>query len=267
MKRGLVIFGIIMNFFFFRSEAQSLEELLINVHSIDNPTMVATVPAESGIICYNTDEEAIYVWDGTAWVKINMEDDEWSLSGNLGTDDNTDFLGTRDAQDLVIKTNDVERVRVLENGQVGIGTNVPSNTMEINSGTTGESGLTFAEMDNTTSPSAGSPIGVDASGKVINNPLFRVQTKTAAYTLQLTDHNSVIEFNSAVNVNCTVPAGLPTGFQVSITQLGQGRVTFVSGGPPLRNAYNLDRTSKRYSKVGVEVSSTGEVILSGDLRK
>lgn len=36
----------------------------------------------------------------------------WGLTGDAGTNPTTDFLGTTDAQDLIIKTNNVERFRV-----------------------------------------------------------------------------------------------------------------------------------------------------------
>jgi hypothetical protein len=45
----------------------------------------------------------------------------WSLIGNAGTDPQTNFIGTTDATDWVIRTNSVERVRVKENGNIGIG--------------------------------------------------------------------------------------------------------------------------------------------------
>ncbi|MPV86986.1 hypothetical protein [Ostreibacterium oceani] len=96
--------------------------------------------------------------------------------------------------------------------------------------------------------------------------LTSVETKTASYTLTLADNNKIIEFNTAANVTCTIPAGLPPGFQVSITQLGTGRVEFV-GGATVRNAYNAFRTARRYSKAGVEIASTGEAIISGDVAK
>ncbi len=50
----------------------------------------------------------------------------WELLGNTGTTATTNFLGTTDAQDLVIKTNSIEKVRVLTSGQVGIGTGAPN---------------------------------------------------------------------------------------------------------------------------------------------
>ena len=50
----------------------------------------------------------------------------WSLTGNAGTNPTTNFIGTTDAQDWVIKTNNVERIRTETNGIVSIW-NGPSN--------------------------------------------------------------------------------------------------------------------------------------------
>ena len=50
----------------------------------------------------------------------------WSLTGNAGTNPATNFIGTTDAQDWVIKTNNVERIRTETNGIVSIW-NGPSN--------------------------------------------------------------------------------------------------------------------------------------------
>jgi hypothetical protein len=45
----------------------------------------------------------------------------WELTGNAGTDPQSDFLGTTDSQPLVVKTNDREAIRIDSNGNVGIG--------------------------------------------------------------------------------------------------------------------------------------------------
>ncbi len=46
----------------------------------------------------------------------------WELNGNAGTDPSSVFLGTTDAQPLIIKTGGVEHMRVGPFGGVGIGT-------------------------------------------------------------------------------------------------------------------------------------------------
>ena len=45
----------------------------------------------------------------------------WNLLGNSLTDPTINFLGTTDAQPLVVRTNNVERMRVFSTGEVGVG--------------------------------------------------------------------------------------------------------------------------------------------------
>ena len=52
----------------------------------------------------------------------------WDLLGNAGTTAGTNFLGTTDAQDMVFKTNNTEKVRITTGGQVGIGTAAPNSS-------------------------------------------------------------------------------------------------------------------------------------------
>jgi hypothetical protein len=49
----------------------------------------------------------------------------WLLTGNSGTTPPTNFLGTKDAQRLVFKTDSLERMTILANGNVGVGTSSP----------------------------------------------------------------------------------------------------------------------------------------------
>jgi len=61
-----------------------------------------------------------YYWTGSKWMRLLAIDDKvaWLLTGNSGTTPTTNFLGTTDAQDMVIRTNNTERARIVSNGQV-----------------------------------------------------------------------------------------------------------------------------------------------------
>ncbi|WP_292008813.1 cell wall anchor protein [Chryseobacterium sp.] len=45
----------------------------------------------------------------------------WNITGNTATNPTTNFIGTSDAQDVVVKTNKIERLRIDKNGNIGIG--------------------------------------------------------------------------------------------------------------------------------------------------
>ena len=55
----------------------------------------------------------------------------WSLTGSTGTDPSRNFLGTRDSRPLAIRTDNVERMRVDGNGNVGIGTVAPTERLHV----------------------------------------------------------------------------------------------------------------------------------------
>jgi hypothetical protein len=81
-------------------------------------------PAE-GLMIYNTITNCINTFRGGAW-KSNCDPNDmgvWGLTGNTATIPGTNFLGTTDAQDLVLKTTGTERMRILAAGNIG--TNEP----------------------------------------------------------------------------------------------------------------------------------------------
>jgi hypothetical protein len=79
--------------------------------------------AEEGLTVYDETTNSYWLWDGTQWLQFMMQGKAWELAGNAGTTPGTDFIGTTDAQDWVIKTNNTERVRVLSNGDVDLNDN------------------------------------------------------------------------------------------------------------------------------------------------
>lgn len=59
----------------------------------------------------------------------------WSINGNTGIS-SSNFLGTTDSKDLIFKTTNTERLRILSTGNVGIGTSAPVANMQVNGSST-----------------------------------------------------------------------------------------------------------------------------------
>lgn len=87
-------------------------------------------PAAS-LLVYNTATAGVapnnvipgyYYWNGAVWVRFATTADGWLTTGNAGTVAGTNFIGTTDAVDWVIKTGGAaaanERARVLSGGKV-----------------------------------------------------------------------------------------------------------------------------------------------------
>ncbi len=83
----------------------------------------------------------------------------WLTTGNAGTTAGANFLGTTDAQDLVVKSNNSEVLRATQSGAVGINTPVPDPTsiLDITSTTRGVlfPALTSAQRDAIVGPAVG----------------------------------------------------------------------------------------------------------------
>lgn len=119
--------------------------LLIPRVSLTQTTSNAPIGAgiATSLMVYNTTTindvtPGYYYWDGIKWVRIlntgNSTGLDWSLTGNAGTTPATNFIGTTDNQDWVIRTNNVEKIRVMSAGSVGIGTSSPIAKLHVESG-------------------------------------------------------------------------------------------------------------------------------------
>ena len=95
---------------------------------------VATMTAPpDGMMIYNTDSTCITVRRGGFWRSLCAEGNgqPWSTTGNSNTDPSQNFVGTKDNQSLVFRTNNAEVMRLLTNGNIGIGTTTPTNKLHI----------------------------------------------------------------------------------------------------------------------------------------
>jgi len=72
----------------------------------------------------------------TKWVKQRIAGiaagNSWSLTGNSGTDPSTNFLGTTDANRVVLRTNNTEKATIDTAGNFGINTSSPQYKLDVN---------------------------------------------------------------------------------------------------------------------------------------
>jgi hypothetical protein len=112
-----------------------------------------TTPEESELV-YNTATAGTapnnvvpgyYYWNGSKWVAFaGTGGRDWSLNGNAGTTASTaainatvnnNFIGTTDNTAFVMATNNLERLRILANGNVGIGETSPGTKLNVKTST------------------------------------------------------------------------------------------------------------------------------------
>lgn len=69
---------------------------------------------------------------GTLSFYQNLQAQNWSLTGNAGTNPVTDYIGTSDNKVLKIKTNNQVRMYIKPNGDIGVGTITPTSKFHVN---------------------------------------------------------------------------------------------------------------------------------------
>ena len=72
----------------------------------------------------------------------------------------------------------------------------------------------------------GNLTGGNVSTSTISGFAANVATISAAYNLTSADNGKIIQSTAASAITVTIPAGLPTGFNCTIVQMGTGQITF-----------------------------------------
>jgi len=68
---------------------------------------------------------------GGSWKQLGGDSSSWNRFGNSGTNPSSNFIGTVDAQDLSVRTNNTEKMRITSIGNVGVNTSNPIVSMQI----------------------------------------------------------------------------------------------------------------------------------------
>lgn len=213
----------------------------------------------TGLLVYQTNNSpGFYYFDGNNWITFGSLG--WSLTGNAGTTSSVNYAGTSDNQDLIIGRQNTEAIRILANGNVGIGTNVPTSRLHIVNQST-PSVIFEQDFEST-------PTGV-VSENTINNPYWINQNSGAlcgagnSWQVQANDNAGC---NNCVGNRATLTSN--TGFCDIIATLVTG--TFVPQGNLIEISfdYSFDLGNSAFAEGNFDVflfnetSMTTSAILS-----
>lgn len=168
-----------------------------------------SAPAVS-LLVYNTATvndvtPGYYYWDGSKWVRLmdaNSTHDAWLLTGNNATSSN--FIGTTNAVDFRVFTNNTERMRVTSSGNVGIGTTTPTERLHVHYSYNNHKAAVYGFATQTSTSSDYRNVGVLGSAMGANTTWGN-----AVGVLGVADKASSWR---AIGVYATLDPNLPTSF-------------------------------------------------------
>lgn len=204
-----------------------------------DPSAGAGIAASEGSLCqYDAGVTGtLYVKSAaadTGWTNVLTSSSGWSLSGNAGTTAGTNFLGTTDAQSLVLKANNTEWLRMLTTGEIGIGIAAPTAKLHQDSGNATATYHKFTAGTTTGVTSTdGFDVGIDTSG---NAQVRQREALPLGFFTNNTEKMTILS-DGKVGMGITVPTESLHVYGTS------GGVTFLMEG----DGTGSDLTNARYS--------------------
>ncbi|MFV0249279.1 MAG: hypothetical protein ACK5H1_10045 [Tenacibaculum sp.] len=205
---------------------------------------------------YNTDDNQIYFFDDNNWIALssitkNLYIKDGNLSDSRVLDGNTKSLTFNNldkfelfAQNGIVLNGNTEVSRGL----------ILKEFLEDSSGSKGKNGQVL------TSTSEGT--------KWEDKNLASVVIKNSNYILAPTDSGKVFVFDSSTDIILTVPKELPVGFNISIYQINNGKVTIKNNdGVNVLNRLGRKKTAGKNAGAGLICIRSNTFYLTGDLKK
>ncbi|MDC8003280.1 tail fiber domain-containing protein [Aureisphaera galaxeae] len=165
--------------------------VLIPRVDISNLSTIAPITGggTESLLVYNTNSTTgpgFFYWDGSQWVALagSSSSDKWDLEGNSGTTPGTgagqNFVGTTDAQDVVIAANSTEVARISTSGQIEAANAGSNTTPSYTFSSDTDSGLYSSGADEITlATGAADHVTFTSDGRIrahtagtLENPLF-----------------------------------------------------------------------------------------------
>lgn len=110
--------------------------ILINRVALTSTASASPVTSPAaGLLVYNTANASsgstevlpgFYYWDGSRWIAMGgTGGKDWGLQGNAGTTLTSNFIGTTDNTSVAFRSNNSERMRIVNDGRVAINNTTP----------------------------------------------------------------------------------------------------------------------------------------------
>ncbi len=202
------------------------------------------------------------IYDGQRdrWRVLGTQYENWSTKGNYSTG-TPNYLGTADPTPLVIKTANTERMRIANDGKIGIGTNDPKYQLHITKGSSGN----MVHLGNTvaTIESNGSTyLSILSPNNQFGGILFGSQSSPSSGSIVYEHPTNVMRFGINQNGMTLAATGLGIGTSNPDAKL------HVSGDYIIENKVNINNTQtwNNLNREGcsiIKASGGGTVTLTG----
>ena len=83
-----------------------------------------------------------------------------------------------------------------------------------------------------------------------------------SYTIDATDNGKVIQTTGATAISIAIPAGLPTGFNCTVVQMGAGQITFTG---TYLNRAGFTKSASQYSIVSILHLGSNNYLVTGEM--